>query len=128
MTDTFPLYDSLSKDLPKVEMNNAIKEEVISMINKLDQNGMNLLYVIIIIFSKKNQTKAVIESIENNKIVFKGKKDVNSDMTCNFKWNFNDLPVKLKYIIHKFLKLHLSTMQEEQNRSQTKEQYDSKNQ
>jgi hypothetical protein len=128
MTDTFPLYDSLSKDLPKVEMNNAIKEEVISMINKLDQNGMNLLYVIIIIFSKKNQTKAVIESIENSKIVFKGKKDVNSDMTCNFKWNFNDLPVKLKYIIHKFLKLHLSTMQEEQNRSQTKEQYDSKNQ
>jgi hypothetical protein len=128
MTDTFPLYDSLSKDLPKVEMNNAIKEEVISMINKLDQNGMNLLYVIIIIFSKKNQTKAVIESIESNKIVFKGKKDVNSDMTCNFKWNFNDLPVKLKYIIHKFLKLHLSTMQEEQNRSQTKEQYDSKNQ
>ena len=128
MTDTFPLYDSLSKDLPKVEMNNTIKEEVINMINKLDQNGMNLLYVIIIIFSKKNQTKAVIESIENNKLVFKGKKDVNSDMTCNFKWNFNDLPVKLKYIIHKFLKLHLSTMQEEQNRSQTKEQYDSKNQ
>lgn len=128
MTDTFPLYDSLSKDLPKVEMNNTIKEEVINMINELDQNGMNLLYVIIIIFSKKNQTKAVIESIENNKIVFKGKKDVNSDMTCNFKWNFNDLPVKLKYIIHKFLKLHLSTMQEEQNRSQTKEQYDSKNQ
>jgi len=128
MTDTFPLFDNLSKDLPKVEMNSAIKEEVVNMINKLDQNGMNLLYVIIIIFSKKNQTKAVIESIENSKIVFKGKKDVNSDMTCNFKWNFNDLPVKLKYIIHKFLKLHLSTMQEEQNRSHTKEQYDSKNQ
>lgn len=127
MTSSFPLYDNLSKNLPKVEMNTATKEEVVNMINNLDQNGMNLMYVIIIIFSKKNCTKTVAECIENNKIVFKGKKDVNSDMTCNFKWNFNDFPVKLKYIIHKFLKLHLSTMEEEENRSYTKEQYDNKN-
>ena len=127
MTNSFPLYDNLSKDIPKIEMNTSTKEDVITMINSLDQNGMNLLYVIIIIFAKKNQTKAVIDCIENNKIVFKGKKDVNSDMTCNFKWNFNDLPIKLKYIIHKFLKLHLSTMLEEKNRSHTKEQYDNKN-
>jgi len=127
MTSSFPLYDNLSKNLPKVEMNTATKEEVVNMINNLDQNGMNLMYVIIIIFSKKNCTKTVAECLENNKIVFKGKKDVNSDMTCNFKWNFNDFPVKLKYIIHKFLKLHLSTMEEEENRSYTKEQYDNKN-
>lgn len=127
MTSSFPLFDNLSKNLPKVEMNTTTKEEVVNMINNLDQNGMNLLYVIIIIFSKKNCTKTVAECLENNKIVFKGKKDVNSDMTCNFKWNFNDFPVKLKYIIHKFLKLHLSTMEEEENRSHTKEQYDNKN-
>lgn len=127
MTSSFPLFDNLSKNLPKVEMNTTTKEEVVNMINNLDQNGMNLLYVIIIIFSKKNCTKTVAECLENNKIVFKGKKDVNSDMTCNFKWNFNDFPVKLKYIIHKFLKLHLSTMEEEENRSYTKEQYDNKN-
>jgi hypothetical protein len=127
MTSSFPLFDNLSKNLPKVEMNTTTKEEVVNMINNLDQNGMNLLYVIIIIFSKKNCTKTVAECLENNKIVFKGKKDINSDMTCNFKWNFNDFPVKLKYIIHKFLKLHLSTMEEEENRSHTKEQYDNKN-
>jgi hypothetical protein len=127
MTSSFPLFDNLAKNLPKVEMNTTTKEEVVNMINNLDQNGMNLLYVIIIIFSKKNCTKTVAECLENNKIVFKGKKDINSDMTCNFKWNFNDFPVKLKYIIHKFLKLHLSTMEEEENRSHTKEQYDNKN-
>jgi calcineurin-like phosphoesterase family protein len=108
-------------------MSSAMKEEVINMIQNLDQKGVDLLYIIIMIFAKRNQTRTIQEALENNKVIFKGKKDVNDDMTCNFKWNFNDFPTKLKHIINKFLIMHLATMVEEKDRSNTKEQYDTKN-
>jgi hypothetical protein len=122
----FPLYDSLNKDIPKKDLTTEEKENIINIIPKLDQNGINMLYVIIILFARKNQTKAIADCFENNKIIFKGKKDVNDDMTFDFKWNFNEFPTKLKHIINKFIKLHSATMIEEHGRSLTKEQYDNK--
>lgn len=119
----FPLYDTLVKNIPKKDLTSEEKENIINILNTLDQDGFNILYTIIHVFAINNKTKSIQESLSSGKVPFKGKKEVNDDMTCNFRWNFNDFPIKLKHIISKFLLMHSINMQDEADRVLTREQY-----
>ena len=119
----FPLYDSLIKNIPKKDLTSEEKDSIIEILNNLDQDGFNILYTIIHVFAINNKTKSIQDALSNGKVPFKGKKDINDDMTCNFKWNFNDFPIKLKHIISKFLHMHQANMIDEADRVLKREQY-----
>ena len=98
----FPLYDNLLNKTSSSDLTVKQKEEFTKMIKNIDQNGYELIYILIRIFQ-----------IENNedKSTFKlpyGGKYVKNDI----KFNLEDLPNQLKQILYKFLNIHIKSINE----------------
>lgn len=98
----FPLYDNLSKDLPEEEMPTKQKDKFMKLIKDIDEYGSELIYVLIRTHQKKFDENSMYKPPY-------GGKHVKHDM--NF--NFEELPNDLKYILLKFIQIHLKTMREE---------------
>ena len=74
---------------------------MLKKIKKLDQNGFNLLYVLIKVFH--------INNIEDNNVYsvpYEG-----NIVKNNIKFDMDKLPIKLKYIIDKFIQIHIKSLQ-----------------
>ena len=101
--NTFPLYDNLNKDLPKEEMPLKHKDKFMKLIKDIDQDGADLIYTLIRVYQINN---------EEDKSIFKlpyGGKFVKHDI----KFDFQELPNELKYILYKFIQIHTKKMKEE---------------
>lgn len=106
----FPLYANLSKDIPKKDLTAKQKQEFIDKINSIDDNGRDLIYVLIRFYANEhsndnNADKLPYECVQEN-----CKKKL-SKLT----WNFSDFPQDLRHILYKFLKIHIQTRQEDIN-------------
>ena len=91
----FPLYDSISKDIPKEDISVFQKNRFIKRVQKIDNNGHELIYALIRMYQ-----------IENN--------EDNTSFTLPYNGTYNDknitfdldhFPIKLKHILFKFLKV-----------------------
>ena len=99
----FPLFDSLCSDITTEDLTVKEKDEFIKMIKKMDQNGFDLLYALIRVFQFENT-----DDKSSFTLPFGGKFIENNDI--NF--HLDDLPISLKQILYKFLKLHIQSMKE----------------
>jgi hypothetical protein len=99
----FPLYDSLSKDIPNIDLTLTQKKMFIKRISKIDKNGNDLVYALVRMYQ-----------VENN--------EVNTDFTLPYNGTFvesdinfdlNKFPTNLKQILFKFLGVHIDKMKEE---------------
>lgn len=105
----FPLYDNLIKGLPKKDLIVKEKEAFISNIKKLDANGRDLIYALIIVYNQENK------SAETG-IPYRGVKEEKSKGVYNFSWVFTQFPVKLRRLLHRFVEIHLKNQEEEAER------------
>lgn len=105
----FPLYDKLNKDIQTKELTAKQKTDFITKIEKMDQNGFNIIYILIKIYAIKENNQNITPYTENfteNKNLY--------DMT----WDLKDIPQKLKQILYKFICMHYDQMKEEKDREQ----------
>lgn len=103
----FPLYQSLSKDLPKKDLTVKQKDEFIQTVNGIDNQGRDLIYALIQVYYLENDDIKT-EKLPYSAICENIKKDIQ-----NISWNFLDLPINLRHILYKFIKIHIQKLEEE---------------
>jgi hypothetical protein len=101
----FPLYDNIIKEINDYEIKEDLtveeKKILLKKIKKLDQNGFNLLYVLIKVFHINNTEDNNVSSVPYEGNIVKN----------NIKFDFDKLPIKLKFIIDRFIQLHIKSLQ-----------------
>lgn len=108
---SFPLYDSLIKDIPKKDLSVKQKEEFINKIKEIDDTGRDLVYALIQFYFIENKGKCT------DNLPYKGKKVKVKNGKENITWTFTDFPIKLRQILYKFVLMNIHNMDEEQARS-----------
>lgn len=102
----FPLYDNLSTDIIDKDLTVSQKKSFLTKINKIDNNGHELIYALIRMYQLSKDDNHDI------KIPYDGIIDnTNSDIS----FELNNFPKKLKQILFKFLKIHIEKMKEEKH-------------
>jgi len=105
----FPLFDSLNKDLPKKDLTINEKEEFISKIQDIDNTGRDLVYALIQVYSISEENKNNFDELP-----YKGIKEERTKGVQDLTWTFTDLPIKLRHILYKFIKIHTQSVEEDQ--------------
>ena len=101
----FPLYDSLSKDIPTEDLTPIQKRTFIKRILKIDKNGHELVYALVRMHQvENNETNTSFVLPYNGTFV---ENDINFDL--------DKFPVNLKHILFKFLVAHIEKMKEEKS-------------
>jgi len=104
MSGNFPFYDSMIKDVKDKDLTIKQKNDFITRIGKMDENGTELVYALIRIYEMHHE-----ENTGTYKIPYNGKYiDKN-----NIQFDFDLLPNKLKQLLYKFVNIHLKKMEEE---------------
>lgn len=107
----FPLYDSLSADVSSVDLKVKQKDEFMKLVKSIDNEGLDRIYVLIRMYQLENS---------EDKSTFKlpyGGKYIKNDL----KFDLNELPNELKHILYKFVKIHSSKMEEDNEIKQNRE-------
>ena len=102
----FPLYDSLYKEVEDKDISSPHRKFFLSKIEKLDQDGYELIYVLIKIYYLKHNDDSGIVLPYNGKYV--NKTDISFD--------FNSFPNKLKNMLYKFLQAHVKKMEDDKSK------------
>jgi len=100
----FPLYDNLSRNIPTIDLTLAQKRLFVKRIEKIDQNGHELVYALIRMYQVENR-----EDISFT-IPYEG--IITPETGINF--NIDNLPIQLKHILFKFSEVHIEKMKEEE--------------
>ena len=107
----FPLYDNLLTDISNTDLTTSQKDEFMKLVKNIDVDGIERIYVLIRMYQLENS-----EDKSTFKIPYGGK-FVKNDI----KFDLNELPNELKQLIYKFVKIHSSTMEEENNIKKNRE-------
>ena len=87
------------KDLPSKKLTIKEKNDFISKISKLDENGIEIMYVLIRIFEKRKKKK-------DNKLPFNSKLKGNNEII----FDVDEFPNKLAQLLYKFVNLHINSL------------------
>jgi hypothetical protein len=101
----FPLYDSLFINIVDKDLTVAQKGTFIKRINKIDNNGHDLVYALIRMYQVENNEKNTSFTLPYN--------GTYSDTDINF--DLEKFPCDLKQILFKFLVIHIGKMKEERS-------------
>lgn len=104
---TLPLYDSIIKGVPTKELTVKQKNELICNIEKINSDGIELVYCLIVAYYTNNDGDEAIELPYEST---KKEKDIT--------FTIDNFPKKLKQLIYKFLNMHIQTMKEEEGREE----------
>jgi hypothetical protein len=102
--DDFPLYNTLSKNLPKKDLSLKQKKDFITKIEDINTQGSELIYALIRAYQILNQGDT-----PNEKLPFEGQ-IINEN---NLEFNISKIPIELRQILYKFLCLHIKSIQEQ---------------
>jgi paraquat-inducible protein B len=97
----FPLYTSLKSGISDKDLTATQKADFVKKIEKMNPEGHELIYALIKTFYINNK-ETLFTTPYNGKFV---KNNVTFDM--------DDLPVKLRQIIYKFIKIHTKKVKED---------------
>jgi hypothetical protein len=113
---TFPLYDNLSKDIPKKDLTVTQKEDFVKKVENINQAGQDLIYALVEYYRMEEDKDS------DNKVVgYNGTKEEVGKNNTSITWTFTDFPIKLRHILYKFVILHTTSMKEEEVRQSNKE-------
>tara|TARA_Y100000389_G_C17228542_1_gene396949 strand:+ start:165 stop:554 length:390 start_codon:yes stop_codon:yes gene_type:complete len=124
----FPLYDNLIKDLPKKDLPVKEKENFIKSISKINNEGCELIYVLIMVFAQQhkheniniipyNGIKSNERSNEKNPKPENKKHEKSNSEKSNFSWVLTQFPIKLRHLLSKFINMHIRKQNEENSRT-----------
>jgi len=100
----FPLYDSLSKNIPEIDLSGSEKKAFIKRIEKIDREGHELVYALIRMYQMVNNEQNTSFTLPYNG------KYINNN---NINFDLDEFPLTLKQILAKFLSAHIEKMKEE---------------
>lgn len=102
----FPFYDMLSTNIKNKDLTIKQKNDFMSKISEIDENGFELIYVIIRLYEIQNNKE---DRIDSYKLPYSGfyinKTDVQFDL--------EQFPNILKQMLYKFINIHIKQMEEE---------------
>jgi hypothetical protein len=102
---SFPLYDSLTKSIPKKDLSIKQKKDFITDIKIFDQDGIELIYVLTRVYQLQNNNY-----LDNSNFNLPyGGKFIKDDI----QFDLDDFPIPLKRILYKFVSKHKKKMKEE---------------
>lgn len=107
---SFPLFESLDKNIPKKDLTVKQKEEYIKQVSELDTSGKELVYALIMVFYNNTEETPLVENLP-----YKGQVTNNEQGNSDISWVFSDFPIRLRHILYKFIMLHNKKMNEESN-------------
>jgi len=100
MSSNFPLYDRLYNEIKDDEdLTAKQKEEFVKITKNIDSDGQELIYALIRVYQLENS-----EDKSTFKIPYGGKYVKN-----DIKFDFNELPIKLKHMLYKFVQIHIKS-------------------
>jgi hypothetical protein len=100
--NSFPLFDSLYNDTEDKDLSSSQKKIFMKKMEIIDMNGMELIYALICSFQESNNEG-------NSFIVPYDGKYIGNDIT----FDLDQLPLKLKQIIYKFILMHIKKIDED---------------
>lgn len=100
----FPLYNSLSLNLPEKDITQSQKNDMIKKISNMDSETHELIYVLIKSFYNDNTVKNNNIQIPYNGVLEKEK----------LHFDISYFPNKLKQLLHKFITLHSKKILEDE--------------
>ena len=101
--NNFPLYRTLDSEVTSSkDLTVKQKEECVARLKTIDADGAELVY-------------ALIRRCNPGEVLPYGGQRWKKDI----RFNFNDFPIRLKHIIHKFLNLHFAKLKEQHLRQNT---------
>lgn len=112
-TSAYDLYVSL-KEPKKENFLASQKEAFLKNILKVDEKGQEMIYMIIKYYFLEFEGK----NLNANTIPYEGK-----FVSKNLRFDFEKFPLPLKSMLHKFITMHLSVMEEEKNRQTIEKNY-----
>jgi hypothetical protein len=98
----FPLYASLSVNLPNKDLTAAQKADIVKQISALDQDGQNLVYALIKSYFLDKDTGDVL-AIPYQGVFNQGR----------LKFDLANFPIPLRQILFKFVSMHNRKMRED---------------
>lgn len=104
----FPLFDQLYKDTQDKDLSTSQKKTFIAKMEKIDQEGMNLMFALISAYQEETENTRLL-------IPYEGKK-----IGSNITFNLEHLPNQLRQILHKFLLMHIKRIADEQKMMEKK--------
>ena len=99
----FPLYDSLIKDLPSIDLTDIQKKAFVKRVEKIDKNGHELIYALIRTYQYQNTNNNTQFTLPYNGTFIEN--DLHFDLEI--------MPVELKHILFKFASIHLEKMKKD---------------
>jgi len=93
---SFPLYDNLEKGIYEIPLKKAEKDDLMSKIKLLDNNGHEIIYVLIKTHFIENEPET-----ESYKMPYGMK-----SLKLGLRIDLNVIPPKLQQILKKFVELH----------------------
>lgn len=107
----FPLYSRLNKNYPKKDLTGKEKQEFLERVKDIDIIGKNLIYALIQFYYIDNESEKIFKSLPyggiSEKTTEKNKENVS--------WVLTDLPIKLRYILLHFVRIHTQSMKEDKD-------------
>jgi hypothetical protein len=108
----FPLYDSLSKDIPTKDLSVKEKETLIDNIKGIDKKGQELIYALIQFHNIENNDERLCSNLPYN-----GNKELNKNGNSDLSWTLTKLPINLRHVLNKFVTIHTNTMKQDIERT-----------
>lgn len=106
---SFPLFDTLLTKTKAKDLSVAVKRQLVTNIEKIDSEGMELLFALVKAYEKHtHETTVDTPAFNYTTIPYKG---ISTDGTLVF--DINNFPIPLRHIINNFVTMHLETMVEE---------------
>ena len=96
-----PLYQQLKKEVLSVDLSVEQKEDLVKTIKSLDEEGNEIIYILIRLYELDSKSKCDELPYESK---FSSKE---------LKFDIENIPTQLRWIIHKFSKKHVNKMSEE---------------
>lgn len=110
MSDVLPLYQTLKKSEGTKDFSATERDQFITKIKSLDERGHELMYVLIRLYEQENES-TILEFPYESKL-----------SKSELKFSFDAIPVRLKHILNKFIDLHISKMDEENEMTKSREE------
>lgn len=105
----FPLYDNLKNISKKRDLTVAQKKKFINNIRKIDHDGHELIYALIHTHQITQE-----EGPTSFTLPYRGYRTGNNNEDIQF--DLDELPIKLRHILHKFVMIHMEKLKEEQEK------------
>lgn len=111
MSSIEPLYQQLKKETLSIDLSSEQKEEFVKITKTLDESGCEITYILIRLYELDT-------TLKSDELPY-GSKFSSKEL----KFDLENFPIQLKWILYRFLKKHMEKMEQETIQSKFSKMY-----